>query len=301
MCTGSELRARRGIASASTNSKGGDMITRQGNSGLPRVLAGFASIATFAVALGGCVGEGEPGYESGTESTEQALTSFNSGAWDNSMTPQILGPSALTTCFLTRVAGKFSGGGEYVQVAREFGNWVLKGGTQQASYISASALCIGDESTTPVPISWSKGQPSKFLQHDGSCFLTRVVGKFAGGGESVLISQDANRDWYLSGSTQTPETIGASATCVARAPISSSSDWAVSGWDWRIASDGHPATKACFLQGIKGAFQGSGEQVYTSHGSTTNYWHLSGFSNSSQGNYTIGATASCLGGADSMH
>lgn len=44
-------------------------------------------------------------------------------------------------CFLTRVTGEFSGDGEYVQVVRENGTWLLKGGSHQSD-IGGSALCV---------------------------------------------------------------------------------------------------------------------------------------------------------------
>ena len=102
-----------------------------------------------------------------------------------------LGSSTGQACFLTRVTGKFEGGGEQVRTFVQNGQWFLSGQSAQEG-VAASARCIPVASFTPE-VNWAQGQQPIILTADPPnprdfCFLTRVQGKFEGGGESVAVS-----------------------------------------------------------------------------------------------------------------
>ncbi len=71
-------------------------------------------VATFA----------EPGYVSGT--------------WQQGAGPTLLASSANYLCWLTRVTGRFDGGGESVQVYQSGGYWYLGGSSEQVGVAGAA-------------------------------------------------------------------------------------------------------------------------------------------------------------------
>ncbi|AKJ07128.1 Hypothetical protein AA314_08754 [Archangium gephyra] len=124
--------------------------------------------------------------------------------------------------------------------------------------------------------------------YDRVCFLSRMTGNFAGGGESIHAFTTGG-SWYLGGSSM-QEGVGASAQC-AYVPYGTYSD--ESYW-WQHTSPNYPiymgsaTNRVCFLTGISGGFRGWGEwvHVYVSGGS----WYLSG--NSQQTG--VAARARCV-------
>lgn len=273
----------------------------KGVNAMTKSLARSYGLRAFALPvclfMAGCSGvEGDAADVEDVGVVRDSLVNFGGGTWQwPSTTPTDLAADFNTTCFLTAIGGKFEGGGESVSTYPQFGRWSVFGSTGLNTNLNASARCVGFSQTATG--SWSKGQPEKFLQNGGACFLSSVVGKFVGGGEQVLVSRKSNGDWVLNGSSGTDQTIGATARCIKGgfSDLGTFTNWAQGTWSKRMVQDGHPDTKVCFLQGVQGGFRGANEQVSTSHGSTANFWYLNGQSTASSSNSTIGATAGCIG------
>lgn len=140
---------------------------------------------------------------------------YRDGTWDQSLGNVTKGVGgAGDYCFLTRVSGKFRGGGEEVRLRRDpkTGSWTL-GGRSQQSGVAARATCL--PMTTFLSSSWGAvrwispqfsvtSQVSSSLLRCGSAplgsyrynaawwgdaftALTGMSGKFAGLGEFVMI------------------------------------------------------------------------------------------------------------------
>jgi hypothetical protein len=115
-------------------------------------------------------------------------------------------------CFLTRISGKFMGGGERVHAYVSGGSWYLGGNSQQHG-VSARARCVNVSSYTDE-YSWNQYQGySTYMGAtvDRSCALTYVTGKFYGGGEYVHIVANSG-SWYLGGGSR-QFSVGARARC----------------------------------------------------------------------------------------
>ncbi|QRK08436.1 hypothetical protein JQX13_52460 [Archangium violaceum] len=112
--------------------------------------------------------------------------------------PTYLGSATGRVCFLTRVAGKFEGAGEWVHVYTSGGSWYLTGSSEQHG-LSASARCV-NVSSYSNEYSWYQGQLSTNMGTTSarSCALTFVSGRFQGGGEQISISQ-SDGYWFLGG------------------------------------------------------------------------------------------------------
>ncbi len=148
--------------------------------------------------------------------TAHAVT-YRDGTWDQSLGNVTKGVGgAADYCFLTRVSGKFRGGGEEVRLRRDpkSGAWTL-GGRSQQSGVAARATCL--PMTTFLSPSWGvvrwiSPQFSVTSQVSSSFFrcgsaplgsyrynsawwgdaftaLTGMSGKFAGLGEFVMVDQ----------------------------------------------------------------------------------------------------------------
>ncbi|HVY26643.1 MAG TPA: hypothetical protein VHB79_08815 [Polyangiaceae bacterium] len=256
--------------------------------------------AGLAATLSGCVMEGADGSED-LGSSRSAVSRIGGGAvlGGNSLD---LGPNVHMACFLTGMRGHFEGYGEFIQVAPVNGRWVLSAGSQTGGDISGAAMCIAQDVT--VTKSWEIGflgaSVPVFLQNDGSCFLQRVSGKFEGGGESVRVYQDANKNWFLSGSSGNAS-MRATAACTGHTFFQSFGNWAASSWDLDLKLDHSPTERACFLQGVKGAFQNFNELAWISppvgaSAKVRTPWTLHAESTWTAANKLIGATAGCTGG-----
>ena len=111
-----------------------------------------------------------------------------------------MGSDANRVCFLTFVRGKFEGGGERVEAYRIGGNWWLSGNSYQSG-VAAGARCVNTRYRTG-PYHWSQGQSPKIMQAASfwSCGVTKMQGKFEGGGERVN-TYVREKFWYLAGSS----------------------------------------------------------------------------------------------------
>jgi hypothetical protein len=168
-----------------------------------------------------------------------------------------MGSTAGRVCFLTLVRGDFEGGGEEVRIWASGGSWYLGGQSLQLG-VHARARCARVSSYSGE-YSWWQGQNPRWMgtQTQRACFLTRVGGKFEGGGERVEIYGSAGH-WYLGGSSLQVD-VHAGARC-ASVPF-----WGAYKWDYKA---GGPVILAgtnwgCFLAGMMGKFEGGAEFVRT--------------------------------------
>ncbi len=142
---------------------------------------------------------------------------YRDGTWDQSLGNVSKGVGgAGDYCFLTRVSGKFRGGGEEVRLWRnpKSGAWTL-GGRSQQSGVTARATCLpmtAFVSASPGAVRWISPQFSVTSQVSSSLFrcdpaplgsyryntawwgdaftaLSGISGKFAGLGEFVMVDQ----------------------------------------------------------------------------------------------------------------
>jgi hypothetical protein len=119
-------------------------------------------------------------------------------SWDQAQGAETvdLAPAEGYACFLTRMRGHFEGGGEVIHTRIENGRWVLGGNSaQDGGAVSASARCILVRSMGPER-TWYEDGPEEELSRspEDFCFLTRVEGKFKGGGEVVEVKLEALPD-----------------------------------------------------------------------------------------------------------
>lgn len=136
--------------------------------------------------------------------------------WVQGQAQQNLGSTNNRACFLTGVEGRFRGGGEAVWVRKSGGNYVLGGQSGQVS-VGGRARCVLNKNTFINDWNWMQGNGSTAMvqavtENNGwACGLTRMTGKFQGGGESIYI------DWYGSqrtlAGTSSQIDVGASANC----------------------------------------------------------------------------------------
>lgn len=119
-----------------------------------------------------------------------------------------LGPTAGKVCFLTAVGGKFEGGGEVVQVYQSNGRWYLSAQSNQNHNASQNNLigrarCVNNSAWISGPYNWQQGQPPVTMASvsDWICGLTRIAGKFEGGGENVEVWATGGA-WTLGGNSQ---------------------------------------------------------------------------------------------------
>lgn len=189
--------------------------------------------------------------------------------------PILLGPVSDWFCFLTAVSGKFAGGGESVYVSQSDDHWWLTGSSQQID-VSATAMCIprnwrGQKLEISDEYTWTQSNPApkKMGSADGRvCFLTRVTGKFEGGGERVRTYKEQG-SWWLGGNSFQRD-VAARARCVNTTQQSG-------GFLWKQGEDSKPmeaAPWACGLTGMHGRFYGGGERVAIEE--RDGKWHLGG-------------------------
>lgn len=127
--------------------------------------------------------------------------------------PTYMGPADGRACFLTWVSGHFEGGGEVVQAYVSGGSWYLFGHSMQQQ-VSAMARCVNVRGYTGE-YTWNQGSYSVYMgpTWDRDCYLTRVTGKFKGGGEYVHAFDNGWGSWYLGGGSMQAQ-VGASARCI---------------------------------------------------------------------------------------
>ena len=122
-----------------------------------------------------------------------------------------LGSDADRACFLTSLSGHFQGAGEFVEVRRSNGQWLLDGGSHQLG-IEAIVHCLINVQPTG-PFSWSQGTAGVVMAPvaTSACGLTAMTGRFEGAGERVSVEAVAG-DWRIQGSSN-QNAVAGSAVC----------------------------------------------------------------------------------------
>ena len=198
-------------------------------------------------------------------------------------------------CFLTRIGGKFEGGGEYVRAFIWKGDWWLGGASQQKG-VNAGARCVsitGRMFAYSDEFSWAQGQSAVFMGDAATrvCFLTRVGGGFEGYGERVEILKSSlppyGNGFYLGGKSK-QSGVHARARCIVYGPPGA---WYLNPSNGvqlyppyaepRAANKYYPnvylylekKSSVCFLVGMSGKFEGGGEYIQTVLSAYSNKWY----------------------------
>jgi hypothetical protein len=201
----------------------------------------------------------------------------------------VLGTTTNRACFLARVAGNFDSGAGDVNVTIDGGEWVMTvtgpvdGWAQCLTWPGASEI-FADQGTT-----WTQGEPFKAM---GSvtrrfCGLTRMAGRFAGGGEQILVYPYADQ-WILTGgSAQVGVTAGA--RCVTWPVTTVLSYTADVPWSQGnpVVDLGPVGNRYCTFSMITGRYHGLGEATYLLQGAS---WLLGGASDQAD----VASRARCL-------
>jgi hypothetical protein len=117
-------------------------------------------------------------------------------------------------CVLTRVSGKFMGGGESVRVVVVNGRWVLEVASRQQEGVTGTAFCFkknGFKANGPVRLNSPPFEATDLFprtntfQGDAATFISGVNGHLRGGGEHARIVQSSN------GSTPSELRVGSAA------------------------------------------------------------------------------------------
>jgi hypothetical protein len=225
--------------------------------------------------------------------TQQEITASDEFYWHQSYPYHVpLGPVGDRVCFLTGVSGNFMGGGEWVHVYTANGSWYLGGNSVQTG-VSGRARCVpvGGTNWYTQEFSWQQGQPAVNLgttQGGRTCFLTRMVGRYMGGGE--VIKTYINGDsWYLGGGSLQVD-VGASARCVFSTGTGGEIGWTQGNGPTFV---GDYFDRACFLTLVAGRFSSGNEWVNISdrfYNSPQTYWYLGGGSTQ----YDVTAYTRCI-------
>lgn len=210
--------------------------------------------------------------------------------WYQGNLPVTLGSINDRYCFLTGVQGKFEGGGEYVRVYQEAGQWKLGGQSYQHG-VGAQAACIplnykGQTLTVSDEYEWNQTVLSTYMGSAANrvCLLTYVSGEFDGESERVEALIDGSGRWQLAGSGARPG-IAAKARCVNTNYRYGPSNWSQGYLRTPIIDT---AGWACGLTRMRGAFEGAGERVSV-YGDTAT-WYVGG----SSLQHGVAASAYCL-------
>ena len=144
--------------------------------------------------------------EAATQPTPPQLTQpwvVRKASWSQGQPAVTLTSVATTFCVLTRLTGKFSGDGEWVQVYHDDTTWYLAGGSKQSG-VGGDATCFsrsavktnGSTFTVSAEASaWARGVSgcdgwgTPVGNGNGITAITGLQGQMAGSGEFVLAGQ----------------------------------------------------------------------------------------------------------------
>ena len=195
-------------------------------------------------------------------------------SWSQGQSAKLLGSAADRVCYLTYVAGDFDGSTEWVGITISLGKWWLTGGSARSG-VNAKARCI------PVSSYGAEVSLAQFHSHDQkylngySCGFTRLGGRFNSSQDQVRILPDGSpaqwpRILYVSSWGGYVE--GRVRCITSPVQITSPVGWFGSGTLVTLASTASPWT--CFLTGMRGPFEGSGDWIFAFKG--TSVWYLWG-------------------------
>ena len=128
-------------------------------------------------------------------------------AWLQDQGPTVMGDAANRFCGLSRMAGKYQGGGELITTFVGGGRWLLGGTSAGAFGITAGARCITWPASTRLSYTdehlWAQGQASVDLGPVASraCAFTLITGAYIGDGEITYV-RPIGPSWSLGGGSQ---------------------------------------------------------------------------------------------------
>lgn len=127
--------------------------------------------------------------------------------WFQGNGPGTLEPSATSLCLLVRIAGKFRGQGEVVEVVDDGKNWILKGRSKQSG-VSAFARCVPWSRFTPAGLAkgfhtfrqqWQGSSAGVCVKNDADAwpgdavtFVSGFGGQYRGTGEYLRVKPSAS-------------------------------------------------------------------------------------------------------------
>ena len=159
--------------------------------------------------------------------------------------------------------------------------WTERFGAATAVIGASMGISHADPAWPSGPFTWEQGQGAVHISAAQTgerpiCVLTRVTGKFRGGGEAVRLERLPNGDYTLHGSSQ-QEGLGAQAYCFSASQIqgTNNSVWdvhdIVTGWvksgsgsceDAPVSRKVMPNGKwFSLISGMSGEFKGGGEYI----------------------------------------
>lgn len=216
----------------------------------------------------------EPAGEPTLVATEQALSEYEF-TWSQGELPKYLGAAGSQFCFLTRMTGRFRGGGEYIYTSTVKNAWFLEGSSLQEE-VAASARCayVPDNIASGEYI-WdsTRGSPTSMGGASGRvCVLTFISGNFDSADAWVRLYVN-NGHWFLDGAKN--KQLEARARCIGGLRFSTV-EYSWSQDDGQSTLLGWVPGLACGFTYVQGNFQGGGEtvQIYPSAGD----WYLGGAS-----------------------
>lgn len=239
--------------------------------------------SVFAGWAGGCTGGGGCTVTMSAAITVTAMferTFTFDGEWGAGGTDTVaMGTTNNRVCFVSAVTGQFGIGGGDVRVFMQAGQWVLSvtglviGYAQCMSYPAASGISTDGE------YKWSQGEPALNLGSDTRrlCLLTRMAGKYNGGGELIRTSTSGG-NWFLSGTSGGNLGVTAEARCVswpASTPLTYTGEelWTAPAGPTNLGST---SNRMCAFSLITGAYIGTGELAYVRPSGAS--WSLGGMS-----------------------
>ena len=232
---------------------------------------------SLAVTAPGCLSEQQAAVSEAQDEQEgelgvsQQAISGNNYSWSQGpgITEKPMELSVNSFCFLTRIAGKFEGSGEWVRVDRGGDRWVIRGASEQQG-LSAQARCVpsngrseGRVYSHTQTLRWDQGQPRVWMgpTSDRVCFLMGVKGNFNGAGERVELSKEGG-NWWLGGSSATND-VSAWAACLLNGDGLQAGNYSWYQGEPTLNTGLFSHAWACGLTKMQGHFQGSSEYVQT--------------------------------------
>jgi hypothetical protein len=192
-------------------------------------------------------------------------------SWSQGQSAKLMGSAADRVCYLTYVAGDFNGGTEWVGISISLGKWWLSGGSS-SSGVNAKARCIAVSSYSAEISEWTNGYASEKLS-GYACGFTRIGGWFGSVTDRVWISDYPQRVLHVQTRPEPGSGVQASVRCITSpVQVTAPVEWFGSGTLKTLASTSSPWT--CFLTGMGGDFDGSGDWVFAFKG--TSVWYLWG-------------------------
>lgn len=203
-------------------------------------------------------------------------------AWSKDKPKVSLGKNIKGFYLFSQITGNFAGVGEWISIHQDDDNdWYLEG--TGVKHVAGKAVCVATElrkqfEPETTVVHWTPGhKPIKMIhKSEGFCFLSRVKGNFAGGGEQVRVHINPDDGfWYLTGHSQQP--LAASATAM-RLKKGSRLRLQFAEYRWTPARQPIRMISTqegfCFISAVGGKFAGYGEHVdvVTKDG----FWHLTG-------------------------